>query len=149
MKEYINYTYKIETSFCSDFMLVPKSELGESNESTKDIYDVYAIGDTDENGIDFLILRTRYYFVSLIDKENFLFCYFESHVYVSPNASPFATDKNFVEMVLKKHDFFAIECLDGKKIDSNKFPNFSFNIGIKNINYSKHADEIMKWMKGV
>ncbi|MBK8517627.1 MAG: hypothetical protein IPL55_15485 [Saprospiraceae bacterium] len=73
MKEYINYTYKIETSFCSDFMLVPKSELGESNESTKDIYDVYAIGDTDENGIDFLILRTRYYFVSLIDKENFLF----------------------------------------------------------------------------
>ena len=128
MKEFINYTYIIQTSFCSDFMLVPKYELGVSNESNEDIYNVYAIGDTDENNVDFLKLRTRYYFTSLQDKENFLFCYFESQVYLSPNANPFASDKNFVEMVLQQHDSFALDCLNGKEIDThnnnNKFKYF-------------------------
>ena len=77
MTNKIMYTYSVKSNFCSDFSLVPKSELGNEVDSKKDIYNINAVGAEDENGKDFLQIRTRYYFSSPNDKDNFLYCFYE------------------------------------------------------------------------
>src|SRR5690606_28386700 len=107
MRQPINYTYVIKSTYCSDLMLVDKSELGVDPTHEKDIYNVYAVGDTDSDNVDYLKLRTRYYFGSLDDINHFLYCYFESSVYIDPDPSPFAENLAFVIDILKVHDQFA------------------------------------------
>lgn len=144
----IEYTYQVKPNYCSSFELVPKFELGERNDLKKDIYDVNAVGIKDKNGEDCLQLRTRYYFFSFKNLEDFLYCYYESLVYVKPNINPFGMDLNFIKHILELHDNFAIDCLKNKSIDSTKFYGFE-NTTFKKLDYEKHSQILYNWMNGV
>lgn len=146
MSKKIEYTYTLKSDYCSDLRLVPKTELGHSSEYMKDIYNVYAIGDTDKSGVNFLRLRTRYYWTSQTNKEDFLHCFFETHLYITPNPSIIATEIKFVEKVLLEHDKFAFDCLSTKKLSKGEFPGFEESIDIRKLDINKHAQVIQKWM---
>lgn len=142
----IEYTYEVKPNYCSSFELVPKFELGETNDLSKDIYDVNAVGIEDENGEECLQLRTRYYFHSSENLEEFLYCYYESLVYIKPNPNPFGTDLNFIKHILELHDSFAIDCLKNK----SPFTFYGFeNTTFKKLDYDKHSRILYNWMNGL
>ena len=141
------YQYLIKSTYCSDPLLVLKAELGRNSDDRNDIYNVNAIVVKDEDNIDHIQLRTRYYFTSLANREYYLYFYFESRVYIEPNLNSFS-DKKFIRKILEEHDRLATECIDDTKFRSDEFDGFNSDITIKLLDYDHHSTILHNWWTG-